>query len=77
MGQILIRKLDQAVIDKLKARAKARGRSAEAEARDILSKEIEGRARRSLTDLIGSGWHAGRSLEEIDRYLRQLREEWL
>ena len=36
MGEILIRKLDDAVLRKLKARAKASGRSAESEAREML-----------------------------------------
>ena len=38
MGQILIRNLDDSVIDTLKRRAAAAGRSMEAEARDALAR---------------------------------------
>ncbi len=38
MGQILVRNLDDAVIAALKARAQARGRSLEAELRDLLTR---------------------------------------
>lgn len=37
MGNITIRRLDDAVIDQLKARAQAKGRSLEAEMRDLLA----------------------------------------
>ncbi len=40
MTQITIRKLDQAVIDRLKKRAAAAGRSMEEEARQILSEVV-------------------------------------
>lgn len=40
MGQILIRKLDDAVIGKLKARARANGTSAEEEARRSLTADV-------------------------------------
>jgi plasmid stability protein len=75
MGQMLIRKLDDDVLRKLKARAKANGRSAEAEAREVLKSTL---ARNSpkLSSLIGSGKHAGRTAKEIDRYIRKLRNEW-
>jgi plasmid stability protein len=36
MATLLVRKLDDALVERLKARAKARGRSAEAEHRAIL-----------------------------------------
>lgn len=38
MGQVLVRNLDDAVIDALKARASARGLSLEAELRDVLTR---------------------------------------
>lgn len=38
MGQILVRNLDDAVISALKDRATARGRSLEAELRDLLTR---------------------------------------
>jgi plasmid stability protein len=44
MSQILIRKLDEAVIRKLRARAAAEGVSAEEEARRILRRSLVGDA---------------------------------
>jgi antitoxin FitA len=38
MGQILVRNLDDAVIEALEARASSRGRSLEAELRDLLTR---------------------------------------
>jgi antitoxin FitA len=76
---MLIRKLDDKVIKKIKARAKAHGRSAEAEVRDILESAVEStgeRGRIPLTDLIGAARRSGRSQAEIDRYIRELRDEW-
>jgi antitoxin FitA len=75
MGQILIRKLDDDLLRRLKARAKAAGRSAEAEAREVLKSTL-GRSSRKLSGLIGSGKHSGRTTKEIDRYIRKLRDEW-
>jgi len=40
MGQLNVRKLSRQVIDRLKQRAAANGRSAEAEHRDILRKAL-------------------------------------
>lgn len=37
MGNITIRRLDDAIIEQLKARAQAKGRSLEAEMRDLLA----------------------------------------
>ncbi len=49
MGQILVRNLDDAVIEALKARALARGLSLEAELRDLLTRA----AGHPRADLIG------------------------
>lgn len=38
MAQLLVRNIDAAVVDHLKARAKAAGRSLEAEVRDLLTR---------------------------------------
>ncbi len=38
MAQLLVRNIDAAVVDHLKARAKAAGRSLEAEVRDVLTR---------------------------------------
>jgi plasmid stability protein len=77
MGQILVRKLDDAVLAKLKARAKANKRSAEAELRDILAQALKPKPgkRPSLSSLVGAAG-AGRSQDDVDAYIRQLRGEW-
>jgi plasmid stability protein len=79
MGQILIRKLDDKLIKKIKARAKANRRSAEAEVREILLHALgsaTGQLRVPLSELIGAGRSSGRTQEDIDRYVRELRDEW-
>jgi plasmid stability protein len=77
MGQILVRKVDDAILAKIKMRAKANQRSAEAEVREILSAAVAptGRKRKPLASLIGAG-RPGRSQAEIDAYVRGLRDEW-
>jgi antitoxin FitA len=75
MGQILIRRLDDDLLRRLKARAKAAGRSTEAEAREVLKSTLR-RDPRKLSGLIGSGKHSGRTTKAIDRYIRKLRDEW-
>jgi plasmid stability protein len=75
MAQILIRKLDQDVLRRLKARAKAAGRSTESEAREVLKAAVKGHPTR-LTSFIGSGKHSGRSVSDINRYIKKLRSEW-
>lgn len=40
MAQVLVRELDQEVVDRLKARASRNGRSLEAELRDILERAV-------------------------------------
>lgn len=77
MGQIIVRKVDDDVLKRLKARAKANGRSAEAEVREILNEAVsplQGK-QRSLTSFIGSV-RSNRSQAEIDAYVRRLRDEW-
>ena len=76
MGQILIRNLDDDVLARIKNRAKANKRSAEAEVRNILSTTVAPPAKqRTLVSLIGAG-HPGRTHTEIDNYVKSLREEW-
>ena len=76
MGQILIRNLDDAVLAKIKSRAKANKRSAEAEVRNILSTTVAPTAKqRTLVSLIGAS-HPGRTQAEINDYVKNLREEW-
>jgi plasmid stability protein len=79
MAQILIRRLEDGLLAKLKARAKANGRSAEAEAREALKRALESppTSPRPLSELMGAGSKWGRSKEEIDAYIRALRDETL
>jgi len=77
MGQILVRKLDDVVLAKLKVRAKANKRSAEAEVRDILTQAMKPKQNRRLplSALAGSA-RSGRNQAEVEAYVRKLREEW-
>lgn len=77
MGQILVRKIDDDVLKRIKARAEANGRSAEAEVREILNEAVASPpgARRSLSSFIGAV-RSNRSQTEVDDYIRRLRDEW-
>lgn len=81
MGQIVVRQLDDAVLDAVKSRAKANNRSAEAELRAIISTAVEApvqtppKRRTRLADLVGS-IPSGRTAEEIVQEIRALRDEW-
>ncbi|WP_290777238.1 hypothetical protein [Hoeflea sp.] len=81
MGQIVIRQLDDAVLDAVKSRAKANNRSAEAEVRAIISNAVKApvqtspKKRKRLSDLVGS-IASGRTAEEIVMDIRVLRDEW-
>lgn len=77
MAQILVRQIDDSVMARIKARAKAMKRSTEAEVREILSAAVapERGRHKPLLSLIGAG-RPGRSQAEIDAYVRSLRDEW-
>lgn len=78
MGQIVVRRVDDAVIEAVKARAKANHRSTEAEVRAILEEAVMAPPqpkRRSLLDFVGIA-PTGRSMEEITADIRALRDEW-
>lgn len=79
MGQILIRQLDDAVIEAVKKRAEANHRSMEAEVRNIIieavSQEFSRGRRRSILELAGSV-PSKRTTEEIVAEIRALRDEW-
>lgn len=77
MGQVLIRKLDDAVVEALKARARANNRSAEAEARTILAEALAPppRPRGKLSEFIGIA-RTGRTQAQIDADIAALRDEW-
>jgi plasmid stability protein len=79
MGQMLIRQLDDETLARLKARAKANDRSAEAEARLLLKESLGPVGRSSIVALAGSGRRenrAGMTPSEISAHIRALREEW-
>ena len=52
MGQLLVRELEQSIIDALKSRAAEHGRSAEAEHRAILEQALLRPTRRSFADAL-------------------------
>ena len=54
MANLVVRNLDQQIVDALKQRAAAHGRSAEAEHRLILQQTLVQPPKRSLSDLLGS-----------------------
>lgn len=71
MGQLIVRNLDNDIIEALKARARANGRSAEAEHREILRLALEGPAAgHSFWDWLRAMPDDGEELElERDRQL--------
>ena len=77
MAQITVRKLDDDVLEALKARARANKRSTEAEIRELLEKSARepNLERRSLLSLAGSA-PSNRTVEEIVADIRALRDEW-
>lgn len=54
MADLLVRGVDEAVVRALKERAGARGRSAEAEHRDILAAALTRPRRRSFAELLAA-----------------------
>ncbi|MAY61254.1 MAG: hypothetical protein CML29_03505 [Rhizobiales bacterium] len=84
MAQIVVRQLDDTVLEAVKARAVANQRSTEAEVRAILASAVGLSAAagspgpdapRSFSDFVGIA-SGRRSQEEIDSYVRSLRDEW-
>lgn len=79
MAQILIRQIEDDILARLKARAKANARSTEAEVREILADAVRPMRRgRSLMSLVGAGKteNSFKSTEEIVAHIRSLRDEW-
>lgn len=79
MGQIVVRQLDDDVLARIKARAKANARSTEAEIRTILTEAVKPAENSpTLLSLVGAG-HSSKSfksIEEIVAHVRALRDEW-
>jgi hypothetical protein len=75
MAQVLIRNVDDGVVDKLKARAKRNGVSLEAELRDILQREAMPRSMEEVRDILGEldRRTRGRTLADGAKLLRKDR----
>ncbi len=52
MAQLIVRNLDEEIVRELKLRAARKGRSAEAEHREILRQSLVVKPRRSIKDLL-------------------------
>ena len=81
MGQILVRGFEDAILDDLKARAKANKRSAAAEIRMIVEHELHRKnsfaLQRSKSILELAGSHpTNRTAQDIVAEIRTLRDEW-
>lgn len=82
MGQIVVRQLEDAVLEKVRTRAAANRRSTEAEVRAILTDAVgllpdtgpDGEPK-SFRDFVGIAGRR-RTQDEIDDYVRELRDEW-
>lgn len=66
MAQLLVRNIDAAVVDRLKARAKAAGRSLEAEVREVLTRAAAVPDRAALVE----------ALDRISQQVGPLPEDW-
>ncbi len=74
MAQVLIRDLENEVVDKLKERAKSKGRSLEAELRLILEQAAQDTRQRGLADLDQiRALLAGRTFSDSSEILREDR----
>lgn len=75
MAQVLVRDLDDAVVEKLKERARSQGRSLEAELRQILRQAAdEHRMATSMTIAEIQAMFAGRTFADSAELLREDRE---
>lgn len=77
MGQIVVRRVDDAIIEAVKARAKANHSSNEAEVRAILEEAVMAPRqpkRGCLLELVGAT-PSGRAMDEIVADIRALRDE--
>lgn len=74
MSQILVRNLDDAVVERLKSRARAHGRSLQAEAKDILeqSARIDIAEARKLVDCIRRSFE-GRKFDDSTELVQEDR----
>jgi plasmid stability protein len=79
MGQMLIRQIDESVMQRLKLRARANRRSTESEVRTILEEAVKPSESRNQTLKSFAGaarsGQSFRTLDEIVAHIRALREE--
>jgi plasmid stability protein len=77
MASLSVRNLDDGVLAQLKRRAARHGRSAEAEAREILAQAVSGEAKLDFTDLAAElrALTAGRRHTPAEDLQREGREE--
>ena len=75
MAQILIRGLDEKTVARWKARAKANGRSLQAEVKEVLTREVrlDPAAARRLADQIRKSW-GDRTFSDSTEIVRALRD---
>lgn len=75
MGQILVRNVDDRIVSRLKARARKRGRSLQAEVRNILEQESRTVTADAwtLADSIRKSF-GGRKFEDSAKIIRKLRD---
>ena len=66
MAQLVVRNLDQAIVDALKKRAASHGHSAEAEHRAILSEALLKPKKKSLAEVLASMPDVGKD-EDFER----------
>lgn len=77
MAQLIVRNLDDELVARLKRRAAAHGRSAEAEHREILRQALEEEPRRSFKELAAQvrAMTAGRHHTPAEILLHEARDE--
>ena len=74
MATLIVRKLDDALVQRLKARAKAHGRSAEAEHRMILQEALVPEKKMSGAEFWESLRRIAPLLEDEDEFFKALEE---
>jgi antitoxin FitA len=63
VAQLLVRSIDDELVDRLRARAAANQRSAEEEHRQILSRALRGPKRRSFAEVLASMPNVGKDAD--------------
>jgi len=74
MATLIVRKLDDALVQRLKERAKAHGRSAEAEHRAILQEALPAKRKMTGAEFVAALRGKGPFLEDDDEFWKVLEE---